>query len=711
MKRAFLALLFACASQAEPPPPPPPPAEAPKAPSPPVARKVPFERKLHGETFTDDYFWLREKGSADVMSYLSAEDEYANAMVAHLEPARKQLYQEIVGHIAEDDETVPVKDGGYLYWSRVIKGRNYPVHLRRAVKEGSPEEVLLDVNALAEGKAYLGIGAFDVSDDGKRLLYSVDETGFRQYTLRFEDLETGETSKEQIEKVVMASWASDGRTVFYVVEDAAKRPHRLYRHTVGTDPKDDALVYEEKDGRFELYVWRTQSRAYMVAHSESKLQTEVRLIDAKKPASAPILVEPRSGEIMYTVEHRKDRLIIRVNDKGRNFRIVEAPVTKPGKASWKEVRPHSDAVMIEEHLVLADHLAMTVREGGLSHIDVYDFAKKRLGRVAMPEPVYEVWIESKQNLEHATTKLRYRYQSLSTPKSVYEVDLATMKSVLLKEDPVPGGFDKSRYMTERISAKAKDGTAIPISLVRRADTPKDGSAALHLVGYGSYGYAYPVVFSAVNLSLLDRGVMVAIAHIRGGGELGKIWHEQGRLANKMNTFTDFIACAEHLIAEKYTSSARLTIEGGSAGGLLMGAVVNLRPDLFKAALIDVPFVDVINTMNDPTLPLTITEYEEWGNPAIEEQYRWMRPYSPYDNLEAKAYPAMLVRTSLNDSQVMYWEPAKYVARLRTLKTDTNPLLFEVNLEASGHGGKSGRYGQYEDAAFDLAFLLSQVGAL
>ncbi|MCK6546249.1 S9 family peptidase [Myxococcota bacterium] len=682
-------------------------AAAPKGPEAPVARKVPYVRELHGDRFVDDYFWLREKGTPEVERYLNAENEHTDKSLAHLEGLREQLFQKIVSHIAEDDESAPVKDGDFLHWRRLSKGKSYPIFLRKKVAKDAPEEVVLDQNVLAEGKAFLGLGDLEPSDDGRWLAFSLDETGFRQFTLQFEELATKKRAPERIERVTSLAWAADGKTVLYCVEDDAKRPYRVLRHVVGTDPKTDAVVYEEKDGRFEVYVGRTASRAFITITSESKRASEVRLVDTKRPASAPIVVEPRAEDVKYFVEHRGKELFIRTNDTGVSYRLVSAPVAKPGKKGWKELRAHDRAVMLEDLAVFEGHYVLTIRQAGLPHLEVHDFATKRSERIAMPETNYAVMLDD--NPDPKTREVRYRYTSLSTPWSTYVYDVVKKTSALLKQDAVPGGFDRASYESEYVFATAKDGTRVPISLVYKKGLKRDGTAPLLLQGYGSYGFPSWPAFRAERLALLDRGVVWAVAHVRGGGDLGKEWHEAGRMAQKMNTFTDFIACAEHLIAERYTSADHLAIQGGSAGGLLMGAVVNLRPDLFRAVLSYVPFVDVVNTMNDPTLPLTITEYEEWGNPNVAEQYRWMRAYSPYDNLEAKRYPAMLVRSSYNDSQVMYWEPAKYVARLRTLKVGDEPLLLKVLMEPAGHGGKSGRYDRYRDVAYDYAFLLAQLG--
>jgi oligopeptidase B len=674
---------------------------------PPIAKKVPYVRDLHGDKFTDDYFWLRKKGDAEVEKYLRAEEAYAEEQLAPLAPLEDTLYTEIVSHIAEDDESVPAKDGKFVYWRKLVKGQQYAQYLRRPSGAKSGGDVVLDLNVLAEGKKYIALGAFDVDDAGNILAYSTDETGFREYTLQFKDLRTGKLLPERIPRMLATAWASDGKSIFYTVEDDAKRAYRVYRHVLNTDPKSDVLVYEEKDERFDVGVMQTQSRAFIVIHSESKLATEVRLIDAKKPDSAPVLVEPREGERKYDVDHDGTQLVIRTNDTGRNFRIVTASVAKPGRADWKELVAHDDAVMIEGVLPLSSKYVVQVRRAGVPELDILDPKTKKREAVAMPEVDHSVRID--ENNELAAKVVRYSYQSLSTPRSWFEYDFATKKSKLLKETPVPGGFDRKNYETALLQAKAKDGTSVPISIVVKKGVPRDGTAPLFLNAYGSYGLPFDVTFNATWLPLLDRGVVVAIAHIRGGGEMGKAWHESGRLAHKMNTFTDFIASAEHLVAEKWTSPKRLAIRGGSAGGLLMGAVTNMRPDLFQAVVSDVPFVDVVNTMNDATLPLTVTEYEEWGNPAKKEEYAWLRAYSPYENLAAKAYPALLVRSSYNDSQVMYWEPAKYVARLRALKTDKRPLLFKIHMEPAGHGGKSGRYERYRENAEVYAWVLWQLG--
>jgi oligopeptidase B len=551
----------------------------------------------------------------------------------------------------------------------------------------------------------MALGVYEISDDDRLLAYSTDTTGFRQYTLFVKDLETGEIRETVAEKVGSAAWAADNRTLFYTVEEeSTKRQHRLYRHPLGAAAHD--LVYEEPDPAFNVSVSRTRSRAYLVLDVDSLTTSEARILASDRPHDEWRLAAPRVPDQEYEVGHRGDELFIRVNDAGRNFRLVRAPVAEPGRESWQEVLPHRAEVMLEGFDLFRDHCVVFEREEGLPHVRVIDLRTGAWHRVAFPEPAYSVYPD--ENAEFDTVVYRYGYESLVTPPSVFDYDMEARTSTRLKQKEVLGGYDPGLYVTERVWAPAQDGERVPVTLVRRRDVATDGTAPLYLYAYGSYGYPLPVTFSSNRLSLLDRGVVIARAHIRGGGELGKRWHDAGRMLNKRNTFTDFIACAEHLLGEGYGDRERLVIEGGSAGGLLMGAVVNMRPDLFRAVLLQVPFVDVVNTMLDETLPLTVGEFEEWGNPREKRAYEYIRSYCPYTNLARRDYPAMLVRTSFNDSQVMYWEPAKYVARLRALKTDTRPLLFEINMGA-GHGGASGRYDRLREIAFDYAFVLWQVG--
>ena len=680
------------------------PAQTP-APAPPAAERRPHVDTLHGEVRHDDYFWLREKEDPAVAAYLEAENAYAKAALAPTEPLQERLYQEMLGRIKQTDLSVPTRERDWWYYTRTLEGQQYPIFARRRGTLEAPEQVTLDVNELARGQTFMSVGAYEVSDDGHLLAFSTDSTGFRQYTLRVKDLRTGRLLPDRIEKVVTVAWAADGRTLFYTVEDEAKRSHRVYRHVLGAPPAQDALVYEEGDERFGVYVGRGRSQRWLYMSSGSHTTSEVRVLPADAPAGEWRVVLPRVQDVEYDVQDHGDRFYLRINDQGRNFRLVSAPIADPSRANWTEVLPHRADVMLEGADFFRDHWVASERANALPRLRITDLRTGAAHEVAFPEPVFTAWLTG--NPEFDTRTVRYAYQSMVTPSSVFEYDMETRQATLLKQTEVLGGYDAAAYATERIHATAADGTRIPISLVYRRGVRRDGSAPLLLEAYGSYGYASDPSFSGNRLSLLDRGFVYAIAHIRGGGELGKAWHDAGRMQHKMNSFTDFIAAAEHLVAERWTAPARLVIQGGSAGGLLMGAVTNLRPDLFRAVVSHVPFVDVVNTMLDETLPLTVGEFEEWGNPKIAEQYRWMRAYSPYDNLARRAYPAMLVKTSFNDSQVMYHEPAKYVARLRTLKTDANPLLLVTNMGA-GHGGASGRYDRLREIALDYAWMISQV---
>ncbi|MCS6885562.1 MAG: S9 family peptidase [Acidobacteriota bacterium] len=674
--------------------------------TPPVAKKVPKITVIHGEELIDDYSWLREKSNPEVISYLEAENAYADAMMQHTQELQRKLYEEMLGRIKETDLSVPYLADGYYYYTRTEKGKQYSIYCRKKGNLDASEEIILDVNELASGKPYTSIGMLAVSDDGNLLAFSTDYTGFRQYTLRIKDLRTGKLLPDIVENAVDFAWASDSKTIFYTIEDAAKRPYRIYRHVLGTAPQQDVLVYEEKDELYRTSLSRTRSKQYILITSASSTTSEVHYISSNKPSDPATLLLKRKEGHEYYVEHQDNYFYIRTNDSGKNFRLVRAPITDTSVDKWTEVVPHRKEVMLEDIDCFASHIVLWEREQGIQKIRVIDTKTGQTKYVKFPEPVYAVF--SGPTPEYKSQTLRYTYQSFTTPASVYDYDINADKSILLKRTEVLGGYDPQNYRSERIYATASDGTKIPISLVYRKDKRTACRQPLLLNGYGSYGISRPVSFSSERLSLLDRGVIFAIAHIRGGGDLGKDWHDQGKMMVKKNTFTDFIACAEHLIAEGYTAPDKLVITGGSAGGLLMGAVVNMRPELFRAVVSYVPFVDVINTMLDPSLPLTVQEYLEWGNPNDKEAYLYIKSYSPYDNLERKAYPSMLIRTSLNDSQVMYWEPAKYVAKLRSLKTDKNLLLFKTNM-AAGHSGASGRYDALRDTAFDYAFILTQLG--
>ena len=671
---------------------------------PPVAKQVAFSRNFFGRELQDNYAWLRDKESPEVISYLEAENAYTEAWMKPTTELQEKLYREMLSHIKETDESVPYRHRDYFYYSRTIEGRQYPIYCRKYKSLDAPEQIILDVNQIAEGEQYMSIGAMAISDDANLLAYSVDNTGFRQYTLKLKDLRTGDLLQDTAERVGSVVWATGTTTLFYTIEDdATKRQYQLYRHNLGDAQDKDVLVFEEEDERFNIGAGRTRDDKYMVLESASHTTSEERFLPADNPTGEWRLIEPRRENIEYYVDHRDGIFYIRTNDAGRNFRFVTTPVETPASAYWQEMIPHRDKVMLEDVDIFQSFYVVEERYDGLPHLRIEPFLGSDALRksIDFPEPVYAA--HGHVNPEFETTKFRYSYQSLVTPGSVYEYDILTGTSTLLKQQEVPGGFDRMQYSSERLFARAADGVEIPISIVYRKDK-KTAANPLHVYAYGSYGYSLPVGFNASRLSLLDRGVVLAYAHIRGGGDMGKPWHDAGRLMHKMNTFTDFISVVEELTAKGYGDPDRVAIEGGSAGGLLMGAVTNLRSDLFRVVVSHVPFVDVMNTMLDPTLPLTVPEYEEWGNPNEQEAFNYMLSYSPYDNLKPGSYPAMLVKTSLNDSQVMYWEPAKYVARLRALKHDDHILLLHTNM-AAGHGGASGRYEYLREIAFDYAFLL------
>ena len=680
--------------------------------NPPTARRHETVTALHGHELVDEYAWLREKTSPEVIAFLEAENDYTRAVMQPTQALQTKLYAEMVSHIKESDVSVPFRDKGYFYYTRTEQGAQYPIYCRKQGTLAAPEQIMLDMNQMAEGEGFLALGALTVSDDSHWLAYSTDTTGFRQYTLHIKDLRTGEVLPDTAERVGSVVWAADNRTVFYSVEDAeTKRQFQVFRHVVGTALEADVLVYEEEDERFNVGVGRTRDDQYLVLESASHTTGEERFLRADQPENAWTLIEPRQENVEYYADHRDGLWYLRVNDTARTFRVVTAPVATPGRAHWRELIAHRDDVMLEDLELFQLFGVVVERANGLPLMQVMFFDEQGAfagpaNQIAFPEPTYSA--HPHVNREFATNTFRYGYQSLVSPTSVYEYDIRTKESSLLKELEVPGGFDRSHYRSERQFATASDGTRVPISIVYRADKKGAGTNPLYIYGYGSYGYALPVGFNSNRLSLLDRGFVLAYAHIRGGGDMGKPWHDAGRLMQKMNTFTDFIAVTEYLTSHGYGDPRRVAMEGGSAGGLLMGAVANMRPELYRAVLSHVPFVDVMNTMLDASLPLTIAEYEEWGNPNEAEAFAYMRQYSPYDNLERKAYPAMLVKTSLNDSQVMYWEPAKYVARLRTLKTDDRLLLLETNMSA-GHGGASGRYDYLKEIAMDYAFLLQELG--
>ena len=676
-------------------------------PQPPVAKKVPHVTEINGHKMVDNYYWLRDKPNPEVRAYLEAENAYTDTVMKPTEAFQKKLYDEMLSRIKETDVEVPYREGDYFYYVRTEAGKQYGIRCRKKASMDAPEEVVLDVNELAKGQTFMSVAAYAVSPDGNLLAYSFDNTGFRQFQLAVKDLRTGKMLADHAERVGSVVWANDNKTIFYTQEDAvSKRQYRLYRHTAGT-AGPDTLVYEEKDERFDTYAAKTRSQAYIFLILGSHTTSEARYIPADQPLAEFKVMEPRKQDVEYYPDHNGDSFYIRVNDTGRNFRLVKAPVSDPGSKNWKEVVAHNPNVMLDDTDFFKNYYVLYERENGLPQIRVTDLRSGQSRRIDFPEPAYAAY--SYINRVYDTTEFRYGYQSSITPASVFAYDMEKGTSTLLKQKEVPGGYDRTRYQVEQIYAPAVDGVKIPVSVVYLRGTKLDGKEALYLYGYGSYGIPEDMFFDANIFSMVDRGVVTAVAHIRGGGEMGKAWHDAGRMMNKRTTFTDFISCAEYLVGHGYGSKDRLVIEGRSAGGLLMGAVLNMRPDLFHAALVGVPFVDVMNTMLDESLPLTVGEFEEWGNPKEKAAFDYMITYSPYDNIEAKAYPNMLVKTSFNDSQVMYWEPAKYVAKMRALRTDHNILILKTNLNPAGHGGASGRYDRLHEAAFDYAWILGQMG--
>jgi oligopeptidase B len=675
------------------------------APRPPLAEKKPHATRIHELTLEDDYFWLREKTNPEVIKYLEAENAYTESMMKPTRELQEKLYAEMLGRIKQTDLSVPSRIGDFFYYSRTEEGKQYPYMCRRKGSMEAPEEIILDLNKLAEGHKYLGLGAYSVSDDGNRLAYSTDTTGYRQYMLQVKDLRTGETLAEKIERTGSVVWANDNKTVFYSTEDpVSKRSDKVWRHVVGTDKSD--LVYEEKDEQFDVTAGRSLDRKVIFIGTHAKTSREFRYLPASDPGGTFRLVLPRAPGHEYEVDHYNGAFYITTNSDAKNFRVVTAPMADPSEKNWKPFIDHDPAVKIDGLTFFANHLVVSEREGGLTYLRVIDMESRLSHRIPTDEPDYALYLSG--NPEFNTRTVRFSYQSMVTPSSVYEYDMATRQRKLLKRQDVLGGYDPKAYEAKRVWATARDGTKVPMSLVHRKGVKLDGTAPLLLDGYGSYGASMAPSFSSGRLSLLDRGVIYALAYIRGGGELGEEWRQQGRMMQKMNTFNDFIDCADYLIENRYTSSSRLVIQGGSAGGLLVGAVMNMRPDLFKAVVAQVPFVDVMNTMLDASLPLTTSEYTEWGDPNDKAAFDYMLKYSPYDNIKAQNYPAVLVQVSLNDSQVPYWEGAKFAAKLRAKKTDANPLLLKTNMGA-GHGGASGRYDAMRETAFTYAFMLWQMG--
>ncbi|MBB6610947.1 S9 family peptidase [Pontibacter sp. Tf4] len=677
-------------------------------PQPPVAKKVPKELTQHGHTRIDNYYWLNQREDPEVIAYLNAENAYTKQMLAHTEDLQKKLYNEIVGRIKQNDESVPFKDDGYWYYTRYEAGKEYPIYARKKGTLDAPEEIMVNANERAEGLSYYAAAGMNVSPNNQLLAFGEDTVSRRKYTIRFKDLKTGKFLPDQIPNTTGAAvWANDNKTVYYTMKDPALRSYKIFKHTLGTPSSQDKEVYHEADETFSTYVYKTKSDKYIIIGSGSTLSNEYRYLDADNPNGTFKVIQPRERGLEYSIDHFGDKFYIVTNKDGAtNFKLMQTPVSKSGKANWKDVIPHRADVLLEGIEIFKDYLALQERKNGLTQIRVMKWNDPKTDYyIDFGEEAYTAYISV--NPDFDSKELRYEYSSLTTPNSTYDYNMQTREKELLKRQEVVGDFDPARYESRRIYATADDGTKIPISLVYRKGLERNGNNPTLLYAYGSYGNSMNPGFSSVRLSLLDRGFVYAIAHIRGGQEMGRQWYEDGKMLKKKNTFTDFIDASEYLIEQKYTNLDKLFAQGGSAGGLLMGAVVNMRPELYKGVIAAVPFVDVVTTMLDTSIPLTTGEFDEWGNPAEKQYYDYMLSYSPYDNVEAKAYPNMLVTTGLHDSQVQYWEPAKWVAKLRDMKTDNNMLLLHTNMEA-GHGGASGRFERYKETALQYAFLLNLV---
>ncbi len=676
--------------------------------SPPVAKVAPHELKAHGDTRVDNYFWLKDRDNPDVVAYLTAENDYLDAVMKHTEAFQETLFEEIKGRIKKDDSSVPYFLEGYYYYSRYEEGKEYAIYCRKKGSLDSPEEIMVDANELAKGHDFFSIAGLRVSTNRNILAYGTDTVGRRFYTLRFKNLVTGEMYEDVIPDVTgNLAWANDDKTLFYTKQDPETlRSYQVYRHVLGTEPSSDVLVFEEKDETFSCYLDKTKSKKYIMIASFQTLSSEYRYVDAERPEGEFAVLLPREKEHEYSVDHYKDKFYIRTNWDAKNFRLMETPVTATSKENWKEVLPHRADVLVNGFELFNEYLVVNERKEGLNHLRIIPWGGGKEHYVEFEEPAYLAYVST--NMEFDTPVLRYGYTSLTTPNSIYDYNMSTKEKKLLKREEVVGGYEPADYRTDRLWVTARDGTKVPVSIVYPKSMKKDGSSPLLLYAYGSYGYSMDATFSSAQLSLLERGFSYAIAHVRGGQEMGRAWYEDGKLFKKKNTFTDFIDCGKFLVAEGYTSPDRLFAMGGSAGGLLMGAVVNMAPELFNGVVAAVPFVDVVTTMLDSDIPLTTGEYDEWGDPNKKDYYDYMLSYSPYDNVEAKKYPHMVVTAGLHDSQVQYWEPAKWVAKLRAMKTDDNRLVLKTNMEA-GHGGPSGRFRRHRETALAYAFMLDLVG--
>ncbi|MCO5193261.1 MAG: S9 family peptidase [Anaerolineae bacterium] len=673
---------------------------------PPVAEIRPKNLTIHNHTRTDNYYWLREKHNPDVIAYLEAENAYTEAMTAHTADLRDKLYAEMVGRIQETDDTVPARKGAYFYYSRTEEGKQYRIYCRKHGSLDAPEEILLDMNIFGDQHDYVVLGIYEASPDHNLLAYGLDTTGAETYTIRVKNLQTGELLNDVIEQAAGSAEWGDDNTFYYTTEDDAKRADKMWRHTLGTQQTDDILIIHEPDALYRVFPYKTRDERYLMVKLYGIETQETQFIDLAQPNGALVPIQPRIAGMRYTVDHRDGLFYIVTNaDESPNNKVVTVSADNPAKANWRDWLPHRDDVKLDAIDLFAGHMALTERANGLRQLRIFDFDSTETHTISFPEPVYTVTVN--RNPEYNTTLLRFTYMSLTTPDSVYDYDMDSRDRELKKRKPVLGGYEPDDYQSERIFATAPDGKQVPISIVYRKGARDNGPASLHLYGYGSYGYTIDPTFNSNRLSLLDRGVIFAIAHVRGSQVMGRQWYDEGKFLSKKNTFTDFIACAEHLIANRYTTPQQMTMEGRSAGGLLMGAVLNMAPHLFKGAVAGVPFVDVVTTMLDESIPLTVGEFDEWGNPKDKTYYDYMLSYSPYDNVEAKDYHNILVTAGLNDPRVQYWEPAKWVAKLRTLKTDDNVLIMKMHMGA-GHFSSSGRYDYLKDVAFDYAFILDML---
>lgn len=673
----------------------------------PVAKKTEKVFNEQGHERVDNYYWLNQRDNPEVIEYLKAENAYTEEMLKGTEKFQEKIYKEIISRIKQTDMSVPYTVNGYAYYTRYEEGKEYPVYCRKTLATDAPEEVMLDGNKMAEGHAFFQIGSWEVSPDNEMLVYSVDTVSRRKYTLHFKNLKTGEVYEESIPNTSgNVTWANDNKTIFYAIKDETLRPYKILRHCLGQNVKNNEVVYHETDPTYNTYVYKTKSEKYLVIGSESTLTSEYRVLDAAQPTGVFKLFQKRRHGIEYNISHQGNRWLVRTNYKAKNFRLMEAPENKTELDNWTEIIPNRDDVLFEYVSVFENYYVLAERKNGLIKFRVYDTKENSDHYITFDEDDYYAYTSN--NPDYYSKSLRYGFTSLKTPESVYDYNMVTRASVLLKQQEVLGDYNSSDYITERRYAPARDGVEVPVSIIYRKGFKKDGSQPLMIYGYGSYGYSVESYFSSSRLSLLNRGFAIAIAHIRGGEELGRQWYEDGKLLKKKNTFFDFIDCARYLIENKYTSSNKLFGYGGSAGGLLIGAVINYEPQLFEGVIAAVPFVDVVTTMLDESIPLTTGEYDEWGNPNEKEYYEYMLSYSPYDNVEAKAYPNMLVTTGLHDSQVQYWEPAKWVAKLRDMKTDDSLLLLKTNMDF-GHGGASGRFEAHKETALEYVFMLYLLG--